>query len=74
LGTLPSDVIRAGVVTGIGSVSGQQVVVVAHDATVKGGAIYPVGLKKALRAQDIAEQNGLPCIYLVCEHFSQGTV
>ncbi len=55
----------AGIVTGIGRVSGQEVMVVANDATVKGGTYYPMTVKKHLRAQEIAEQNHLPCIYLV---------
>ena len=55
----------AGIVTGIGRVSGREVVIVANDATVKGGTYYPVTVKKHLRAQEIAEQNRLPCIYLV---------
>ena len=55
----------AGVVTGIGRVSGRQVMIVANDATVKGGTYYPITVKKHLRAQEIAEQNHLPCIYLV---------
>ena len=55
----------AGMVTGIGVVDGRDCVVVANDATVKGGTYYPVTVKKHLRAQEIAEQNGLPCIYLV---------
>ena len=55
----------AGVVTGIGFVEGQQTVIVANDATVKGGTYYPLTVKKHLRAQEIAEQNHLPCIYLV---------
>ncbi|RMF45870.1 MAG: methylcrotonoyl-CoA carboxylase [Anaerolineae bacterium] len=55
----------AGIVTGIGRVAGQQVMIVANDATVKGGSYYPLTVKKHLRAQYIAEQNGLPCIYLV---------
>jgi 3-methylcrotonyl-CoA carboxylase beta subunit len=55
----------AGIVTGIGRVSGREVVVVANDATVKGGTYYPITVKKHLRAQEIAEQNHLPCIYLV---------
>ncbi|HEX2171676.1 MAG TPA: carboxyl transferase domain-containing protein [Dehalococcoidia bacterium] len=55
----------AGIVTGIGSVCGQEVVVIANDATVKGGTYYPMTVKKHLRAQEIAEQNYLPCIYLV---------
>src|SRR5262249_20728764 len=55
----------AGIVTGIGRVEGQEVVVVANDATVKGGTYYPMTVKKHLRAQEIAEQNRLPCLYLV---------
>ncbi len=55
----------AGVVAGIGRVMGQEVMVVCNDATVKGGTYYPVTVKKHLRAQEIAEQNHLPCIYLV---------
>ena len=55
----------AGIVTGIGRVSGREVMVVANDATVKGGTYYPMTVKKHLRAQEIAEQNHLPCIYLV---------
>jgi acetyl-CoA carboxylase carboxyltransferase component len=55
----------AGIVTGIGLVCGREVVIVANDATVKGGAYYPLTVKKHLRAQEIAEQNQLPCIYLV---------
>ncbi len=55
----------AGIVTGIGRVCGREVVIVANDATVKGGTYYPLTVKKHLRAQEIAEQNRLPCIYLV---------
>src|SRR3954447_6431360 len=55
----------AGIVTGIGVVEGRECVLVANDATVKGGTYYPVTVKKHLRAQEIAEQNALPCIYLV---------
>ena len=55
----------AGLVTGIGRVSGREVVVVANDATVKGGTYFPVTVKKHLRAQEIALQNRLPCLYLV---------
>jgi 3-methylcrotonyl-CoA carboxylase beta subunit len=55
----------AGIVTGIGRVSGREVMVVANDATVKGGTYYPMTVKKHLRAQEVAEQNYLPCIYLV---------
>ncbi|WP_019139820.1 carboxyl transferase domain-containing protein [Noviherbaspirillum massiliense] len=55
----------AGIITGIGRVAGQECVIVCNDATVKGGTYYPVTVKKHLRAQEIAEQNNLPCIYLV---------
>jgi hypothetical protein len=54
-----------GVITGIGRVSGRECVVVANDATVKGGTYYPITVKKHLRAQEVALQNRLPCIYLV---------
>jgi len=55
----------AGIITGIGRVSGREVMIVANDATVKGGAYYPITVKKHLRAQEIALQNRLPCVYLV---------
>jgi acetyl-CoA carboxylase carboxyltransferase component len=55
----------AGIVTGIGRVSGREVVIVANDATVKGGTYYPMTVKKHLRAQQIALENRLPCLYLV---------
>jgi 3-methylcrotonyl-CoA carboxylase beta subunit len=55
----------AGIITGIGRVSGRECVIVANDATVKGGTYYPMTVKKHLRAQEIAEQNRLPCLYLV---------
>jgi acetyl-CoA carboxylase carboxyltransferase component len=55
----------AGIVTGIGVVEGRECVIVANDATVKGGTYFPLTVKKHLRAQEIAEQNHLPCIYLV---------
>src|SRR2546421_3381831 len=55
----------AGIITGIGLVEGQECMIVANDATVKGGTYYPMTVKKHLRAQEIAEQNHLPCIYLV---------
>ncbi|WP_420862901.1 carboxyl transferase domain-containing protein [Algirhabdus cladophorae] len=55
----------AGVIAGIGRVSGQDVMVICNDATVKGGTYYPLTVKKHLRAQEIAQQNHLPCIYLV---------
>src|SRR6476661_5785904 len=55
----------AGLVTGIGRVSGREVLVVANDATVKGGTYYPITVKKHLRAQQVALDNRLPCVYLV---------
>jgi acetyl-CoA carboxylase carboxyltransferase component len=55
----------AGIVTGVGVVEGRECVIVANDATVKGGTYFPLTVKKHLRAQEIAEQNHLPCIYLV---------
>jgi 3-methylcrotonyl-CoA carboxylase beta subunit len=55
----------AGIVTGIGRVSGREVMIVANDATVKGGSYFPITVTKHLRAQEIAEQNYLPCVYLV---------
>ena len=55
----------AGIVTGIGRVSGHEVMIVANDATVKGGSYYPMTVKKHVRAQQIAEENHLPCLYLV---------
>ncbi|MDF1604600.1 carboxyl transferase domain-containing protein [Nocardioides sp. YIM 152315] len=60
-----NSVPSAGVVTGIGRVSGREVVVVANDATVKGGTYYPMTVKKHLRAQTVASDNHLPCVYLV---------
>jgi acetyl-CoA carboxylase carboxyltransferase component len=59
------DAPGAGLITGIGRVSGREVMVVANDATVKGGTYFPITVKKHVRAQDIALQNRLPCIYLV---------
>ena len=55
----------AGIVTGIGRAAGREIMIVANDATVKGGSYYPVTVKKHLRAQEIAAQNRLPCVYLV---------
>ncbi|MBE7420829.1 MAG: methylcrotonoyl-CoA carboxylase, partial [Ideonella sp.] len=55
----------AGVITGIGRVAGVECVIVCNDATVKGGTYYPLTVKKHLRAQEIAQMNRLPCIYLV---------
>ena len=64
-GVYEKDVPAAGIVTGIGRVAGRECMIVANDATVKGGTYYPLTVKKHLRAQDIAAQNRLPCIYLV---------
>lgn len=54
-----------GIITGMGYVQGQEVMIIANDATVKGGTYYPITIKKHLRAQEVAAQNALPCIYLV---------
>nr|WP_051061864.1 carboxyl transferase domain-containing protein [Nocardiopsis chromatogenes] len=59
------DAPAAGIITGVGRVAGREVVVVANDATVKGGTYYPMTVKKHLRAQEVARQNRLPCVYLV---------
>jgi 3-methylcrotonyl-CoA carboxylase beta subunit len=64
-GLYEGQVPGAGIVTGIGPIHGQPVVVIANDATVKGGTYYPLTAKKHLRAQEIAAQNRLPCLYLV---------
>ena len=55
----------AGIITGIGRVEGRECVIVANDATIKGGSYHPMTVKKHLRAQEIARENRLPCIYLV---------
>jgi acetyl-CoA carboxylase carboxyltransferase component len=60
-----NDAPAAGIVTGIGRVSGREVVIVANDATVKGGTYYPITVKKHVRAQQVALENRLPCVYLV---------
>ena len=60
-----NQVPSAGIITGIGVIHGREVMIVANDATVKGGTYYPMTVKKHLRAQEIAEENSLPCIYLV---------
>jgi 3-methylcrotonyl-CoA carboxylase beta subunit len=64
-GMYGGEVPAAGIITGIGRVSGQECVIVANDATVKGGTYYPITVKKHLRAQTIARENRLPCLYLV---------
>jgi 3-methylcrotonyl-CoA carboxylase beta subunit len=64
-GVYDEPVAAAGIITGIGRVAGQECMIVANDATVKGGTYYPLTVKKHLRAQVIAQQNHLPCLYLV---------
>jgi 3-methylcrotonyl-CoA carboxylase beta subunit len=64
-GMYDDQVPAAGIITGIGRVSGRECMIVANDATVKGGTYYPMTVKKHLRAQEIAQQNRLPCLYLV---------
>ncbi|MBX9882825.1 MAG: methylcrotonoyl-CoA carboxylase [Sphingomonas sp.] len=64
-GVYGEDIPGAGMIAGIGRVSGRQVMILANDATVKGGTYYPLTVKKHLRAQEIAEANRLPCVYLV---------
>ena len=64
-GMYDGDAPSAGVITGVGRIAGVECMVVANDATVKGGTYYPMTVKKHLRAQEIAEQNHLPCVYLV---------
>lgn len=59
------DIHSAGIITGIGRVEGRECVVICNDATVKGGTYYPLTVKKHLRAQEVALENRLPCIYLV---------
>ncbi|MEX0583987.1 MAG: carboxyl transferase domain-containing protein, partial [Sneathiella sp.] len=59
------DIHSAGIITGIGRVEGRECVVICNDATVKGGTYYPLTVKKQLRAQEVALENRLPCIYLV---------
>jgi 3-methylcrotonyl-CoA carboxylase beta subunit len=64
-GMYDGDIHAAGIITGIGRVSGRECVIVCNDATIKGGTYYPMTVKKHLRAQEIARENRLPCIYLV---------
>ncbi|MGE4307363.1 MAG: carboxyl transferase domain-containing protein, partial [Novosphingobium sp.] len=64
-GLYGEDIPGAGIITAIGRVSGRQCMIVCNDATVKGGTYYPMTVKKHVRAQEIAEENNLPCIYLV---------
>ncbi|MCY1315108.1 Methylmalonyl-CoA carboxyltransferase 12S subunit [compost metagenome] len=65
LGQYNDEAPAAGIIAGIGRVEGRECMIVANDATVKGGTYYPMTVKKHLRAQEIAEQNQLPCLYLV---------
>ncbi|HTV28960.1 MAG TPA: carboxyl transferase domain-containing protein [Xanthobacteraceae bacterium] len=64
-GMYDDDIHAAGIITGIGRVSGRECVIVCNDSTIKGGTYYPMTVKKHLRAQEIARENRLPCIYLV---------
>ena len=64
-GLYGGDVHSASIITGVGRISGRECIVVANDATIKGGTYYPMTVKKHLRAQDIARQNNLPCVYMV---------
>jgi 3-methylcrotonyl-CoA carboxylase beta subunit len=64
-GMYGDDVVAAGIITGIGRISGRECVVVCNDATVKGGTYFPMTVKKHVRAQEIARENNLPCVYLV---------
>ncbi|TFK68181.1 carboxyl transferase [Pluteus cervinus] len=61
----PESIPGAGIITGIGRIAGRECVVVVNDATVKGGSYYPLTVKKHLRAQEIAREHGLPCVYVV---------
>ncbi|TFY69457.1 hypothetical protein EVJ58_g391 [Rhodofomes roseus] len=72
----PESIPGAGIITGIGRISGRECVVVVNDATVKGGSYYPLTVKKHLRAQEIAREHGLPCVYVANvfpdkEHFGR---
>ncbi|HVL73382.1 MAG TPA: carboxyl transferase domain-containing protein, partial [Beijerinckiaceae bacterium] len=64
-GMYEDDIHGAGIITGIGRVAGREVVIVCNDSTIKGGTYYPMTVKKHLRAQEIARENRLPCVYLV---------
>ncbi len=64
-GVYDDDIHAASIITGIGRVEGQECVIVCNDATIKGGTYYPITVKKHLRAQEVARENRLPCIYLV---------
>src|ERR1700749_4029237 len=64
-GLYGGDVHSASIITGVGRISGRECMIVANDATIKGGTYYPMTVKKHLRAQDIARPNNLPCVYMV---------
>jgi 3-methylcrotonyl-CoA carboxylase beta subunit len=64
-GMYEGDIHAAGIITGIGRISGHECIIVCNDATIKGGTYYPITVKKHLRAQEIARENNLPCVYLV---------
>jgi 3-methylcrotonyl-CoA carboxylase beta subunit len=64
-GMYEGDVHGAGMIAGVGAIEGREAMIVANDPTIKGGAYYPMTVKKHLRAQEIARENGLPCVYLV---------
>src|ERR1041385_3231328 len=64
-GMYDDDAPAAGIITGVGRVQGRECLIIANDATVKGGTYFPMTVKKHLRAQEIALQNNLPCVYLV---------
>jgi 3-methylcrotonyl-CoA carboxylase beta subunit len=64
-GMYEGDVHGAGLIAGVGAIEGREAMIVANDPTIKGGAYYPLTVKKHLRAQEIARENGLPCVYLV---------
>jgi 3-methylcrotonyl-CoA carboxylase beta subunit len=64
-GLYGGDVHSASIITGVGRIAGRECVIVANDATIKGGTYYPMTVKKHLRAQDVAHQNNLPCVYMV---------
>jgi len=65
MGMYSGDIHGAGIITGVGRVSGRECVIVCNDATIKGGTYYPMTVKKHVRAQEVARENRLPCIYLV---------
>src|SRR5262245_65176534 len=64
-GMYTKDIHGAGIITGVGRISGRECVIVCNDATIKGGTYFPMTVKKHVRAQEIARENRLPCIYLV---------